>query len=383
MVEKENKDDSESIEAVRDNEIVEVAVEQKILQKQEDRSPDESDKDEPCIEKEDLESNEKDVAIKVPKDENSKQESVNSEHEPGQAEELNRKDMADPALQICDTICSLTTEESEKPRNGEIIKAESPVCENLSFNEAESSVPDRKSSMTVKQDLSQSDETKQAVTETVIASKSEDKKDSNEADLSGHYKTESLPIAQILDETQEKKKEVTVLKSEESKDLNQIETSLTVEQTNSNIQPEHINEAVNSPISEKEDTDRDVKQNQDDTKEEKSYNDYIQEDTTETEKALKSEELKDSTESPVTDRKLSLTVEQNLDNSKAATTEVVVAANPLGRLSIIFHFLVSGQNLSTELSCPSSAVDPPTTYKFIPSKKHPLLFLATLRQGKS
>merc|ERR1712029_158457 len=61
--EKETKDVSikseASIEAVRDNEIVEVAVEQKVLLKDEP-SPVESEKEELCIEKEELESNEKD-----------------------------------------------------------------------------------------------------------------------------------------------------------------------------------------------------------------------------------------------------------------------------------------------------------------------------------
>ena len=83
--EKENKNDSEklseeSIEAVRDNEIVEVAVDQKILQKQEDRSLDESDKGEPCIEKEDFESNEKDIEIIPPEEAASEKESVKSGH---------------------------------------------------------------------------------------------------------------------------------------------------------------------------------------------------------------------------------------------------------------------------------------------------------------
>merc|ERR1712032_1316423 len=134
--EKEIKDDSESIEAVRDNEIVEVAVEQKILQKQEDRSPDESDKDEPCIEKEDLESNEKDVEIKDPKEENSKQESVNSER--GQGKELNRKDMADPALQICDTTEAVVSPKPEEVKDS--AKFESPVT-------------DRKPSLKIEQNL--------------------------------------------------------------------------------------------------------------------------------------------------------------------------------------------------------------------------------------
>merc|ERR1712025_1493747 len=66
--EKETKDISNkseaSIEAVRDNEIVEVAVEQKVLLKDEP-SPVESEKEELCIEKEELESNEKDSKNKV------------------------------------------------------------------------------------------------------------------------------------------------------------------------------------------------------------------------------------------------------------------------------------------------------------------------------
>merc|ERR1712029_133486 len=66
--EKETKDVSikseASIEAVRDNEIVEVAVEQKVLLKDEP-SPVESEKEELCIEKEELESNEKDFKNKV------------------------------------------------------------------------------------------------------------------------------------------------------------------------------------------------------------------------------------------------------------------------------------------------------------------------------
>merc|ERR1712029_870783 len=66
--EKETKDISikseASIEAVRDNEIVEVAVEQKVLMTDEP-SPVESDKEELCIEKEELESNEKDSKNKV------------------------------------------------------------------------------------------------------------------------------------------------------------------------------------------------------------------------------------------------------------------------------------------------------------------------------
>merc|ERR1712227_393831 len=66
--EKETKDISikseASIEAVRDNEIVEVAVEQKVLLKDEP-SPVESEKEELCIEKEELESNEKDSKNKV------------------------------------------------------------------------------------------------------------------------------------------------------------------------------------------------------------------------------------------------------------------------------------------------------------------------------
>merc|ERR1712029_123761 len=66
--EKETKDVSikseASIEAVRDNEIVGVAVEQKVLLKDEP-SPVESEKEELCIEKEELESNEKDSKNKV------------------------------------------------------------------------------------------------------------------------------------------------------------------------------------------------------------------------------------------------------------------------------------------------------------------------------
>merc|ERR1712110_728305 len=83
--EKENKNDSEklseeSIEAVRDNEIVEVAVDQKILLKEDERSIDESDKGEPCIEKEDFESNEKDIEIIAPEEADSEQENVKSGH---------------------------------------------------------------------------------------------------------------------------------------------------------------------------------------------------------------------------------------------------------------------------------------------------------------
>merc|ERR1712227_713645 len=129
--EKETKDVSikseASIEAVRDNEIVEVAVEQKVLLKDEP-SPVESDKEELSIEKEELESNEKDSKNKVEihsdkdddveviseeKDENISDKKVSQEEIPASKETEKEKQDNDQELED-EKPQSLNVEENKK-----------------------------------------------------------------------------------------------------------------------------------------------------------------------------------------------------------------------------------------------------------------------------
>ena len=270
--EKENRNDSEkqseeSIEAVRDNEIVEVAVEQKILQKQEDRSPDESEKDEPCIEKEDFESNEKDVKIIAPKEEDSKQESVKSEcskketfPDPKTVQTAANKVTSPTKSSESKIPFSIgsdikgdeenqsSKEEAEKPRK-------SPLKET-----SDEAVPDRKSSISVEENKMPNDQ------ETIC--KDETKNDSTE------------------------------------------DREDTIEDGSSIVKK--------SPIFEKVDIDKMIEQNQDDTKEEKCVDDTPQ-DITETTIASKSED-QPKTDSLITDRKDSL-ADKDIIASKSEEAE--------------------------------------------------------------